>query len=451
MISGVAGQWEEAAVREYLHDCYGLDATHLRTSWLKPLLAALSRSGAAEEDVESAIVSAATVHESMFLRHAEHFEWLAQTWLPELVDRRRTGFGGQTIRVLSAACACGEEPYSLAAVLLPLLPLGWQLEIEAVDACDASLVAAEKGQYSRWALRGVPVEAQRDWLLVDGNRVTVADGVRKPVRFRRHNLLAPLPSEWTFDLIVCRNMLIYFHPDAVRRTFGHLFAALRPHGVLLPGPSDPRPPQDLHLESGWTAGVAWYRRESGRFRVAEVARPSAVVPVASAMARASVARTQTPATRPRSRGLPPSVRHLPASESAIHRSASGGDPQYDLACELARQGESALALQVLQQLLCYAPLHVPALLLSAMIAGEAGQRDLAVEQARKAAYLQPESPYPVFLLGDALHRQGQELQARSRYQWARELLADWADDHALPYSDQLTKRQLKELLDARPT
>ena len=460
-------QWAEENVRTYLHDRYGLDSAQLRTEWLAPLLAALARAGATRKEVESAIVSTATVHESMFLRHGEQFVWLRDQWWPELMARRGPAPGNRTVRVLSAACACGEEPYSLAAVLLPLLPDGWRLEVEAVDASEASLVAAARGNYSRWALRGVPAEAINDWLAVDGNLVTVADHVRGPVRFRRHNLLDPLPSEWSFDLILCRNVMIYFHPDAIRQTFQHLTAALRPGGALLLGPSDPRPPEESRLGRQWHGQVVWYGRQRNTLQLdspthiaaepaATLARPAqsparpaqfsarpAPIPARPAGLRAA---TRSAGVRPRESGVCEPT--APAPEP-VAETPQACDAQYLLAQQLVLQGDQVLALRVLRQLLCYSPLHVPALVLASMVAAELGDRDLAVVSARKAAYLEPDSPYPVFILADALWRQGCLVQAETRYQWARRLLDDWNNDNPLPFSEQLTARQLKELLNAR--
>ncbi len=481
-----ARDWTDASVRAYLQERYGLDADRLNTSWLERLLTALRKTDAAASAIESAIVSAATVHESMFLRHANHFEWLSEQWLPGLIAQRQVAGEPYTVRVLSAACASGEEPYSLAATILPLLPAEWLLHIDAIDACQASLDAAAANRYSLWSLRGVPESARQSWLAVDDHTVTVSDAVRRPVRFARHNLLDALPSDWHFDLVVCRNVLIYFHPDAVSRTYGNLAAVLRPHGVILPGPSDPPPPASLGMSSVLHGTVWIHQRQGvaalaagpgataaplqGRVRVghtadrADTARASAKASATAAASRPQPASPQTATSPPRARASrsgsasadhaltahgssPDRERSLPWSSAA--QPADDAHAQYALARQMVLQGDPTLGLQLLQQQLRDYPTHVPSLVLAALTAIDTRAADEALVRARAAAFLEPDAAFIAYLSGEALRMNNQAAQAEKRFEWAGKLLTKLNDSSTLPYSEDLTVRQLKAMLEAR--
>src|SRR5262249_11351958 len=176
---------------------------------------------------------AVSVGETYFFRHPDHFRWVATRLLPELLEG-----GRQLIRAWSAGCATGEEAYSIAACLLDLLPMprSVHLDVLGTDLLERNLVAARKAEYGSWSRR--PAGPLLHPLFEDagGDRVRIRKAVREATRFEEHNLLDEAPGE--FDLIFCRNVLVYFSPDAVRTAVGHLTKALAPGGALLFGSMD---------------------------------------------------------------------------------------------------------------------------------------------------------------------------------------------------------------------
>ena len=201
----------------------------------------LPRAARREIAVVHALCQAVTVGETYFFRHPEQFRWVASRLLPALLESGRT-----TIRAWSAGCATGEEAYSIAACLLDLLPVPRTVTIEVLgtDLLERNLAAARNGEYGAWSrrpsgpmLHPVFKDAARD-------RVAIADPLREVTRFEEHNLLGAPPGE--FDLIFCRNVLVYFSPEAVRTAARHLARALAPGGALFFGPMDvPAPPPGL--------------------------------------------------------------------------------------------------------------------------------------------------------------------------------------------------------------
>ena len=162
-----------------------------------------------------------TIGETFFFRYAEQFAALRETILPEIIERKSVA---RRLRIWSAGCATGAEPYSLAILVNEILgeSLGsWRVTIVGTDINDSFLKAARQARFGKWALRSMP-DQERNRYFVDAGKEQwqVRPEFRYLVRFERHNLLSLLdgssPIEFAdFDLILCRNVLIYFHPDTV--------------------------------------------------------------------------------------------------------------------------------------------------------------------------------------------------------------------------------------------
>ncbi|MFC7612206.1 CheR family methyltransferase [Teichococcus aestuarii] len=172
----------------------------------------------------AALEAEITIGETFFFRYAEQFAALGETILPALLERARPR---SRLRIWSAGCASGAEPYSVAILLRRLLGEAlpdWRLSILGTDLNEAVLETARQARFSRWALRTLsPEELQRDFIpAADGRHWLLRPQHRAMVRFEKHNLLSLLdgtsPLQFTdYDLILCRNVLIYFHPEVVLR------------------------------------------------------------------------------------------------------------------------------------------------------------------------------------------------------------------------------------------
>lgn len=222
-----------------------------------------------------ALIAEVTVGETYFFRDAEQFEMIRTTVLPNIVQRRRYG---APLRVWSAGCSTGEEAYSLA-ILLDECGLGAGAFVLATDVSSTAIDVARRGTYGPWSFRH-DNEGRRDRCFVHtGKRWTIIPAHRR-VSFLVHNLMHPAPAsiiaDGGFNLIVCRNVLLYFDRKTVERA-GHLLAnALAPGGWLVMSPTDPMLPNELGLESVPTpAGIA-FRRPLPVTEVAPVVIPQAI-------------------------------------------------------------------------------------------------------------------------------------------------------------------------------
>jgi len=175
-----------------------------------------------------------TTNETYFYREPDQLRALERDILPSLERDRR---GRRRLRLLSAGCSTGEEAYTLAALLLGSGRFtGWDLEVHGVDLSRRCLARAVAGAYGEQAFRSAEGHSLRRWFHLQEGRWVVDGALRSLVHFGPANLLdgQGLPAG-PFDVVLCRNVLLYFDPRARRRVLGHLHARLGEGGWLLLG------------------------------------------------------------------------------------------------------------------------------------------------------------------------------------------------------------------------
>lgn len=182
-------------------------------------------------------LDALTTNETFFLREAEHWDFLREHIVPEVSGKRR---GPQReFSVWSAAASSGEELYSAALVLRESLPLAeaWHLRLVGSDVNSEVLDRARLGRYGDYAVRTLPDKLRQRYFSVTHDTLgtpswQVAPHLRRGCRFFNHNLLQPFP-EAGFDLVLCRNVFIYFDQRAKERALSHLIPATAVGGYLM--------------------------------------------------------------------------------------------------------------------------------------------------------------------------------------------------------------------------
>jgi chemotaxis protein methyltransferase CheR len=165
-----------------------------------------------------ALAEQLTINETFFFRNPDNFLALAKTVLPE---RIRAKAQTKQLRILSAGCSSGDEPYSLAIIVREALPDfdAWDVKIIGIDVNPAILLKATRGRYSEWSLRATPEDVRQRYFRADGADFVLAPEIQKMVGFEERNLVDEDPLFWgapAYDLVFCRNVLMYFTPDTVR-------------------------------------------------------------------------------------------------------------------------------------------------------------------------------------------------------------------------------------------
>ena len=335
------------------------------------------------------VVEDLTVAETFFFRNSDQFRVFAEVCLPE---RLRAIGRRKSLRVLSAGCASGEEPYSLAITTRQSMPgSAGDVSILAVDVNPAVLAKAARARFKSWALRETPPDLRQQWFHPDGADFVLDDAVRSSVRFEERNLAVDDAGLWapeTYDVVFCRNVVMYFTPDSAQALIGRIACSLVPGGYLFLGHAETLRglSQDFHLchthEAFYyqrkTAGEGYARELTGIPRVATVAAPHPGVALPDAgdswvetIQKAS-ARIQA-LTAP---GEPPPARA---------RQISVAKPRADLGVilELLKKERFADALEIVQALPPDAGQDPDTLLLHAVLLTHCGLLAQAEELCRK--------------------------------------------------------------------
>ncbi len=227
-------------------------ARHTTAAWLDAAryLERLADADGAAKDWRT-LAQALTVTETYFFRNAAQFAALRETVLTE--------WAGKRVTVLSAGCASGEEPYSIAMTLEGAAP-----SIRAIDVNAAMLAKAAAGRYSVWSLRETANDRRARWFAADGNEFALDPAIRGAVTFEERNLVDSDPAFWRphcFDVVFCRNVLMYFAPAAARAVIARIARSLVPGGLLFLGHAETLRglSRDFHLRH--THGTFYYQRK----------------------------------------------------------------------------------------------------------------------------------------------------------------------------------------------
>ncbi|MCY7364274.1 MAG: protein-glutamate O-methyltransferase CheR, partial [Frankiaceae bacterium] len=222
----------------------------------------VSAAGSAERQ---RLIDEVTIQETHFFRNPPQMRALREHVLPELL--RAAAEHGRRLRVWSAGCSTGEEPYTVAMMLRELLPStgGWDVKVLATDISEGALAAAGAAVYGPRAVQlATEAEVARFFVARADGRYQVRPEVRDLVELRHHNLVLDAPPEDSLDLVLCRNVTIYFGRDTTRALMGRLHASLRDGGYLLLGHSETlwQVSEDFRLVAlGTGEGAAYvYRR-----------------------------------------------------------------------------------------------------------------------------------------------------------------------------------------------
>lgn len=186
------------------------------------------------------LINALTINETSFFRDIHPFDSLRDSILPELIKKREVG---KTIRIWCAACSSGQEPYSIAILLkehFPAILNQWSITILGTDINDEILDKAKQGIYTQLEVnRGLPVKLLIKYFTkLPDQRWQIKDEIKRLVTFRQQNLVSPLSSMNTFDIIFMRNVLIYFNTEIKQKILKQVRSVLADDGCLILGASE---------------------------------------------------------------------------------------------------------------------------------------------------------------------------------------------------------------------
>ena len=411
----------------------------------------------------SALEAEITIGETFFFRYAEQFAAIRDEILPALIEARRPE---RTLRIWSAGCATGAEPYSVSILLHDLLGASlaeWDVTILGTDISAPSLASARTAEYGRWALRTLTTEERLRWFQsVPAKPGATREGgyrlrshYRAMVRFEHLNLMGlidgTLPTGLSgFDLILCRNVLIYFSTEHVLGMMRGFADRLRPGGWLLIGHAEPNPAFDAWLTPVSLPGTAAYRRRDEppsppRRALPVRERGHGPAPERDAAAPLTLAVEEPGPVLPAATlsPAPPAVPELPSSEPAAFPAAPAGPDEVRARVRaLADAGETGEAWRMLREALDAEPTHAALRYYEGLLALGLGREAEAERAFRGALFLERDFAMAHFQLGLLLSARGRRTAAARALDNALRLARARDARALLPEGDGLTAGEM---------
>ena len=390
----------------------------------------------------SRLASSLTVGETYFFRDRACMDALKQQILPALIEARRSA-GFFRLRCWSAGCATGAEPYSLAILLNQLLPdhPKWALTILATDINPAALESAQLGVYSDWALRETPQGIRDCYFRRRGKDTFELDpAIRQMVTFAPLNLAkdsfpALMTNTGAMDLIICRNVLMYFTSTVQRATVARLQEALVTEGWLVVSPAETSSELFRPLIPVNLPGAIFYRKS----------HDTSIASLRCFESETEAQEFHNPLCSTEEFDI---TDFLPSQVSLVSEEQlpQPSDRATNLAHVriLADQGNLEQARRLCETMLAQDCLNPDASLLLAAICQEQGEIPAALEALRRVIYLSPNSVAAHFMRGCLLMRQGDCQQGRLSLEAVVKLLRSASLNEAVPGSDGLTAGRLLE-------
>ncbi|MGA7143333.1 MAG: protein-glutamate O-methyltransferase CheR [Desulfobacterales bacterium] len=194
--------------------------------------------------IENRIIDAISTNETLFFRDAKPFEVFQHKILPDLIDRRTEQSSGLLpipIRIWSAACSTGQEVYSIAMVLMELLPnlKKYNIKLIGTDISDTAIAQASYGRYNKFEIeRGLTKKMLQKYFVPNGGNWRICDEIRAMVAFDKRNILQPFNGMGKVDVVFCRNVAIYFKLEDRKKLFEKIAQIMEPDGYLIIGSTE---------------------------------------------------------------------------------------------------------------------------------------------------------------------------------------------------------------------
>ncbi|HCY87296.1 MAG TPA: chemotaxis protein CheR [Desulfobacteraceae bacterium] len=195
-----------------------------------------------KKEIENQIIDAISTNETYFFRDKSPFQLLQHKIFPDLIDRRsKNKFGKPTIRLWSAANSTGQEIYSIAMTLLEMgvTPKNYNIKLFGTDISDAAIAQASYGAYNKFEVaRGLDPSRLNKYFDPHGDKYKIKDELRAMAQFKKMNLMKPFVGIGKFDIVLCRNVMIYFTTEDRRKIYSNIAKVMEPDGYLLIGSTE---------------------------------------------------------------------------------------------------------------------------------------------------------------------------------------------------------------------
>ncbi len=434
-------------------------------------------------DLMEVLAGNLTVGETYFFRHPRSYKALERYILPELISRRQKS---RQLRIWSAGCATGEEPYSVAILLKAIIPdlRLWNITVLATDINAGFLKKASRGQYGEWSFRDAPAWLKGKYFTqTDDGRYELLPEIRSMVTFFHHNLAedtypSVLNNTNAMDVILCRNVLMYFTTEVEAKAVQGFRNCLVEGGSLLVSPCELSTTLFSGFDSAVLSGATIYSKRDLPAPAAVTGAASRTAPGATRDAEAILPKREWPSAAPASHRKAPARLTAGAPASPRPREPAP-DPRgearrlYDagryrdaeakilslsplarndremmelLARVYANQGNLPLASEWSARTVAADKLNSRSHYLHATILEEQGRIGEAAEALKHALYLEPDFVLAHFSLGNLQRRRGRVRESKRHFKNALLLLKHYPQEAILTASEGLTAGRLAEII-----
>ncbi len=375
--------------------------------------------------IMDSLVQALTIGETYFFRHHEQLEALSEYVFPDLLRQRSPA---EPLRIWSAGCATGEEPYSLAIQLTEDFPEWSQpdrLELLASDLNPRFIQQAREGLYRNWAFRQTQPSLRENCFVKAGAYWQLSDRYRKMVQFSVQNMFDTPADRLPFDLIICRNVLIYFDAETQAKIIDSFYRQLKPRGWLVLGPAELTP----------LRAHPFYVPEFAHLSCFSKARPIECLPQPSTLINPLVTESVPEflvAFKPEAELEKTQNHPIPRSVDDIETAQRLADSGH-----LSAAADICLRLQVLE------PLNYQNLYCLAIIRSSQGEPQDALNLFRRVLYLNRNHILSHYQMGLIYQQLGQPKASRRALRNAQQLMHEQAQDQPLPDSQGLLVSQVQ--------
>jgi chemotaxis protein methyltransferase CheR len=389
--------------------------------------------------------SGLTIGETYFFREKKMFDALKHIVRSDFV-RIRSGSERQ-LRIWSAGCSSGEEPYSIAMTLKKLLPYlrDYQITILATDINPLVLEKGEKGVYTNWSFRGVPENIITSFFKKTGDGFEISPEIKKMVRFSYHNLMKDdYPSQQNntdaMDLIFCRNALMYFSPETIKSVTHKFHRCLKDGGRLIVSQTELNDEYFQFFEKGSHEGALFFVKSSAD-----------MLPHSDPRGILQWKPKKTPPPSPDLPFRPQRVSEGGASKDTkrpLHGTEGNAAELTQKARTFANMGLLNDAIQLISEAITADRMDPGRHYLHSAILGEMGLKMEAIEALKKAVYLDADFALAYFAMGNLSFSTGNILEAERHFDTALMLLRKHGNDDILPESEGMPVWRLVELIEA---
>jgi chemotaxis protein methyltransferase CheR len=426
------------------------------------------------------LIAQLTIGETHFFRNRPQFHSLQRHILPTIITRNRST---RQIRVWSAGCASGEEPYSIAMLLKDQIPHphSWNITILASDINREALEKAREGRFGAWSFRQEGWEPyQKRYFSRQGSQWRISSEIKEMVTFTYLNLVEDAyPSlannTVAFDLILCRNVMIYFTPEITQRVVDQLYEALVDQGWLVVGHSEPSLTTFAQFEPHNYPGAILYQKtgEPSRFDLSWLQETKPPVqtarPVVQKLIFPSAKPEPLPIRVPPPRPEPSVPEPTPSAEQlctqaealleenqvqkalellhrALEEDRNCAYAYYLIGKSQADMGQWQEARRWVERSVECDPLITEAHLLLGLIYTQEDTLDQALVAMKRVVYLDRNAIIGHFCLANLYREMGQRARSRKSLQNTANLLEGLAEDAEIPWSDGMTAGRLRYIV-----